>query len=352
MKAGAAAEIGPGEVMIEINDLHNLCANQRFLAIELINRGIEVSVFDWPNEILEANFAGRNELFIDIDNSTMPYAASVISGSKSLTKTLLSRAGVAVPAGHHFPAVDRDAIIAFALNHLTFPVVLKPSNGNQGQNVHTGLESEIEIRHALQCIQESRGNVEVLIEEQFHGAEYRIFITRTGEYAILHRDPAHVIGDGLHTIQQLAELESKRRLNPRLNCLCAIELDIEAERYLRKQGLSIEYTPKNGEKIYVRGSSNVKMGGVPEDYTDRAHASAVSIAWKALLSIPGLPYAGIDFMTSDITVPQSDTSYRILEINSVPGIGMHMAPGRGTPRNVAGMIVDLVFPESIQRMAA
>jgi cyanophycin synthetase len=353
VKVGVVAQMDEEDKnMIESKELQNLRANQRFLAIELMSRGIDVSVFDWTNEVLEARCEGRHELFLDIDNSNMPYAASMISGSKPLTKNLLKRAGISVPVGQHFAISDKDAIKAFVLNFLTFPVVIKPSVGNQGLGVHTGLESLEEISYALQCIEETHGKIEVLVEEQFHAAEYRIFITRAGDCAILHRDPAHVIGDGIHTIQELAVSESERRLNPRVNCLCEIKLDYEAERYLRKQGLTVQSIPSHGEKIYVRGSSNVMMGGVPEDYTDRVHPSAVSLAWKALLAIPGLPYAGIDFMSTDITTVQTSSSYRILEINSVPGIGIHMSPGRGKPRNVAAMLVDLIFPESIKRMAA
>ncbi|HBA44434.1 TPA: hypothetical protein DCZ31_00090 [Patescibacteria group bacterium] len=34
-----------------------------------------------------------------------------------------------------------------------------------------------------------------LIEEQFNGKEYRVFIAKTGNYAVLHRDPAYVVGN-------------------------------------------------------------------------------------------------------------------------------------------------------------
>jgi len=338
--------------MITIEELQTLTANQRFLAIELINRGIDVDIFDWTNEVLEVRHAGRHELLLDIDSSTMPYAASIISGSKPLTRILLGRAGISIPAGHHFPVNAHDTISAFVTTQLCFPLVVKPSVGNQGLGVHTGIETIEDLTHALFSIQESHGAVEILVEEQFIASEFRVFITRNGDYAVLHRDPAHVFGDGIHTVQELAEAESERRLNPRVNCLCPIALDEEAGRFLRKQGLSFSSIPSAGEKIYVRGSSNVKMGGVPEDCTDRVHPSVIAIARAALNAIPGLPYAGVDFMTRNISAPQSGDSYRVLELNSVPGIGMHMSPGRGRPRNVAGMLIDLIFPESRERLAA
>ena len=36
----------------------------------------------------------------------------------------------------------------------------------------------------------------------------------------------------------------------------------------------------------------------------------------------------------------------IVEVNTVPGIHMHMRPSEGKPRNVAKYIVDMIFPET------
>ena len=55
---------------------------------------------------------------------------------------------------------------------------------------------------------------------------------------------------------------------------------------------------------------------------------------------------GLDFMSSDITCEQRADSYRIFEMNSLPGIGMHIAPGRGVSRNSAAIIADMIFPET------
>ena len=333
--------------MREVFNVSELRANQRFLAQELMFRGIEVTLFDRNNEILEATYGDHRELFSDIDSSIVPYTASVIAGSKSLTKRLLQRAGVRTPRGQHFPTEAVDEVALYAERTLGFPVVVKPSFGVQGESVFTGLESVEEVRAAVQAIVNESGNQEVIVEEHFTGHEFRVFLTARGGFAVLHRDPAHVIGDGAHSIELLATWESYRRAHPRINCLCPITLDGEASQHLKRQGLSFSSVPRLGEKVYLRGSSNVKKGGVPTDVTELAHPSVIEICNRALASIPGLPYAGIDFMCGDIREKQDGDSYRVLEINSVPGIGIHMAPGRGRPRNVASMIVDMIFPETI-----
>jgi cyanophycin synthetase len=205
------------------------------------------------------------------------------------------------------------------------------------------------VRAAVQAIENDSGAQEVLVEEFFRSHEFRVFLTARGHFAALYREPACVVGDGVRSIEELAQAESYRRMHPRANCLCEITLDAEVSHYLKSRALSLISIPRVGEKVYLRGSSNVKKGGIPTDVTHLVHPSVLTICRAALAAIPGLPYAGIDFMCADIRKPQDGNSYRILEINSVPGLGIHMAPGHGKPRNVAGMVVDMIFPETISK---
>ena len=136
-------------------------------------------------------------------------------------------------------------------------------------------------------------------------------------------------------------------MNPRTNALCEILVDDELVKYLSKSGLTLQSIPKNGEKVYLRPNSNVAMGGICEDYTDRVHPSVIEIGLEVLKAFPGLPYVGIDFMTKSIEKKQTDDSYRIIEINTVPGIHMHFRPAIGKSRNIAKYIVDMIYPETI-----
>ena len=82
------------------------------------------------------------------------------------------------------------------------------------------------------------------------------------------------------------------------------------------------------------------------DYTDRVHPSVIDIGMKVLEAFPGLPYVGIDYMTNSIEQEQNDDSYRIIEINTVPGVHMHFRPAIGKSQNIAKYMVDLIFPET------
>lgn len=324
----------------ELKELHT---NQRLLVEELQSRGVDVKLISKEMELLEAEYLDHKEFLLDRDSSINPYAASVISGDKYLTKRLLQRQGISVPEGEQFNEVDDALVYA---QDLGYPVVVKPVFGSHGYGVHMDLEDLCEVKEAVDEVVESIGNRSYIVEEQFEGKEYRVFITRNGDYAVLHRDPAHVIGGNKLTVEVLAAMESHKRMNPRDTCLCPIMLDDIAESYLARDGKDFAYVPKDGEKVYLRHNSNVAMGATCEDYTDKVHPSVIGIAKKVLETFHGLPYAGVDFLSKDITAEQTQDMYRIIEVNSVPGIHMHMRPGTGEPQNVAKYMVDMIFPET------
>ena len=54
-------------------------------------------------------------------------------------------------------------------------------------------------------------------------------------------------------------------------------------------------------------------------------------------------------MTNTIEEQQNDYSYRIIEINTVPGVHMHFRPAVGKPQNIAKYMVDLIYPETKEK---
>ena len=58
----------------------------------------------------------------------------------------------------------------------------------------------------------------------------------------------------------------------------------------------------------------------------------------------GLDVCGVDFLTTDITQSHKFTGGAICEVNAAPGFRMHVAPSEGTPRDVAGPVMEMLFP--------
>ena len=67
------------------------------------------------------------------------------------------------------------------------------------------------------------------------------------------------------------------------------------------------------------------------------------MAIRAIKAI-GLDIGGVDFLTRDITESYRDAGGGICEVNAGPGFRMHVAPSEGTPRDVAGPVIDMLFP--------
>ena len=323
-----------------------LHSNQKLVIYEMLKRGIDVEIIDYDREIVMAHYKGHDELLYDRDSSITPYSLSVLAGDKAFTKKMLERNGVSVPIGIDFYANEREKFYK-AFDVLSSPVVIKPIHGSHGDDVYTDIRSISEVDDALDAIlAHSSPYSKVLIEEYFKAREFRVFITTRGDYAILERDPAHIYGNGIDNIKKLIDDENYRRMHPRVNSLCEIVIDKEAEKYLNRKNISLYDIPKKDEKVYLRDNSNIAKGGVSIDRTDEVHPTVLEIGKRVLSSFPGIPYLGIDFMTEDISKEQNDDTYRIIEINTVPGVDMHYRPALGKSRNISKYIVDLIYPET------
>ena len=209
------------------NVYKNLHSNQKILIYEMLKRGIGVEVLDENLELIKATYNDHEELIYDRDSSIMPYSLSILAGDKGITKKILMDNGISVPLGETFYLRDYDFILK-AFDVLASPVVLKPVFGSHGYDVYINLKNKSEVENAIEKMILTRGeNTKVLIEEYFDAPEYRVFVTKNRDFAVLNRDPAHVFGDGKSTIKELIDRENYQRMNPRTNALCEILVDDE-----------------------------------------------------------------------------------------------------------------------------
>lgn len=328
-------------------DLTRLHTNQRLLVEELLRRGAVVAPFDYDLELLEVTYEGRTEFLMDRTTRATPYLSSSFTADKHLTKQILARAGISTPEGRVFDGAQASEAAAYAAS-IGFPLVLKPNVGSHGDLVQSGLETTAQVESAIAAFIAQAGPHEYfIIERHIPGHEYRIFVTAKGDYAVLMREPAHVVGDGVRTIADLAAAETERRQAVKQaqgSALCPIALDGVVDDFLKRKGLDIRHIPKKKEKIALRLSSNLAQGGISRDMTDEVHPTALSIARRALAAFEGLPCLGIDFLTPDIAADQTRTPHAIIEVNANPGLAMHHMPAIGAPRNVAAHLADILFP--------
>jgi cyanophycin synthetase len=278
------------------------------------------------------------------DNTSMSAVAKQICCSKNDTKEFLRINGIRVPRGTNYYRKSVDKMIEYAKS-LGDRVVLKPDNGDFGHHVYCNIKPE-DIKQILDKIPTKYDMFNV--EEFIKGKDYRVLATKKGFIAVCQRRAANVIGDGKSTIKELITETNKYRhkkySEPRIYPREQIQIDDHLLLFLEKNNKTLDTIPEKDECVYLRSNSNVSSGGESIDLTDKAHPSVKKIAMQVLESIPGLSYAGIDFMTPDITKDITN-NYAIIEVNNMPGLSVHHYPDVGKPRNAAGALIDLVFPK-------
>ncbi len=265
-----------------------------------------------------------------------------IAGDKDLTATLLGSAGLPVPR----QATVRT--VAGALDgaeRIGFPVVVKPLDGNHGRGVCLDLRSAAEVETAFEVARAESKRGTVIVESFVTGRDYRCLIVDGRMQAIAERVPAHVVGDGTHTVQELVDITNAdpRRGVGHEKVLTRIRTDAAAEEVLAGQGHTLASVPESGELVKLALTGNMSTGGISIDRTFDAHPDNVEIAEEAA-RVVGLDVAGIDFICPDIASPVRETGGAIVEVNAAPGFRMHTHPTVGVPQFIAKPVVDLLFP--------
>lgn len=265
-----------------------------------------------------------------------------IASNKELTNRLLHEVGIPVPRGVTVRNVE-DAVRE--ARRIRFPVVIKPLDGNHGRGVCINLKDEEEVREYFPvALSESRNGV-VVVESFIEGRDYRILVVNNQVVAVAERVPAHVVGDGEHTVEELIEITNSdpRRGVGHEKILTRISIDSQSLETLERQGLALTDVPAQGQVVPLKRTGNMSTGGTSIDRTDDIHPDNEEIARQAAMVV-GLDIAGIDFIVPDISKSIRQTGGAIVEVNAGPGFRMHTNPTEGHPRHVGRAVVDMLFP--------
>jgi cyanophycin synthetase len=282
----------------------------------------------------------QRRILASITSETRQIAAEIAS-DKRLTHRILEDLGLPVPRQ---VLVDEAEEAVEEAERLGFPVVVKPLDGNHGRGVAIGLKTHEQVRGAFESAREHSG--QVIVEACQSGHDYRILVVNGRVVAVSQRVPGHVIGDGRHTVAGLVDRVNAdpRRGVGHEKVLTRLEIDRQARRLLEAQGLTLESVPQEGRTVYLRSTGNLSTGGTAIDRTDVIHPDNREMAERTVQAI-GLDVAGVDFICPDIRRSYKDVGGAIVEINAAPGFRMHVAPTEGTPRDVAGPVIDMLFPK-------
>jgi cyanophycin synthetase len=268
-----------------------------------------------------------------------------IASDKELTNRILADLGLPVPRQITVYG-EEDAVRA--ARRLGYPVVVKPLDANHGRGVALDLKDEEAVRGGYRGAREHSRTV--IVETYLTGFDHRMLVVNGELIAVAKRVPGHVVGDGTHSVAELVEITNRdpRRGIGHEKVLTRLEFDAQAERLLAAKGYSPGTVPAEGEVVYLRSTGNISTGGTAIDVTDVVHPDNREMALRAVKAV-GLDVGGVDFLTDDISRSYREIGGGICEINAAPGFRMHVAPSEGTPRDVAGPVMDMLFPPGTPR---
>ncbi len=272
--------------------------------------------------------------------SRTPHIAVELASDKEETNKILGNLGLPVPQQR---LCSREDDASRAAEAIGFPVVVKPYNGNHGRGVSLNLRTTEQVRAAFQVAQQISRSV--VVERFVVGDDHRMLVVNNELVAVSKRLPGHVVGDGTQTVEALvAEVNADpQRGIGHEKVLTRIEFDHQADRLLAEKGYTRQSVPAAGEVVGLRLTANLSTGGTAEDVTDVVHPDNAEMAVRAIKAI-GLDVGGVDFLSPDITESYKTVGGAICEVNAAPGFRMHLAPSSGRPRDVAGAVIDMLFP--------
>ncbi len=195
-----------------------------------------------------------------------------------------------------------DVLSCIAKSTITYPFIVKPEMGGQGI-LFRKIDNEAELKHY-----HVNNPVEYIIQKMVHyPVEVSVFhIKHPNEpkgliTGFLHKIPLHVVGDGVHTLQQLITQNPKaaKRYN---------------DLHSRHEGNWQTIIPA-GQKYILSYAANHNKGAHFVDLKNEIDDNLLAIFDKLSISINDFFYGRYDIMCSSIADLKQGKNFTILEYN-------------------------------------
>ena len=312
----------------------------QILLKDSIKRGIKFDVLDRDENFVELVKNNKVEYVKQATKTSKDsYSTVLLMEDKFVTKKMLDKNNIKTPTGEMFNSYE-DAISEID-SYIGKGLVIKPKSTNFGEGIsifpsggnYDDLEKAIKIAFEYDNA--------ILVEEFITGIEYRFLVINDKVEGILRRVPANVTGNGVNSIEELVEIKNRDSLRgyKYKKPLEKVQLDDIAVSFIKKQGLDVDYVPKENETVFLRENSNISTGGDSIDYTDDMPDRFKAIAVDAAKAV-NAKICGVDMMIDNYE--DENSKYAIIELNFNPAIHIHCFPYKGRERKIGGKVLDLL----------
>lgn len=316
-----------------------LNASSRIMYQEALSRGITCTVFS-DHETILMEKDGHQWYVRGSRNSFQSSVGKTIADLKPLTKEVLLKFGF--PTGKFVKVGSKDGLtdaLKAEVGAFRYPIVMKPIDARHGEGVVVGLKSLAELESVY------KPKTAMIVEEQLRGVEYRIVCVDYKFVAAAFRKPAHVIGDGKRTIEELVAEKNTHpwRGESHEKNLTLIKIDDTVVANLAELNMTPTSVPAENLEVLLRKTANLSTGGEAWNVSDQVHPANRKV-FEEIARHCDLNVAGIDVMCDALDKPLTEQPYAgIIEVNASPGLRMHHFPIQGEPVNVAGKILDSIM---------
>lgn len=258
-----------------------------------------------------------------------------LAGNKPIIHKMLTDQNIAVPKYLAYELSTLAKADAF-MRELGGRFVVKPASGTgAGAGVVTNILDEKTLRRASYIA--SAYSPDLVIEQQIPGDSYRLLYLYGELVDVIRRDPPVVVGNDQKSIKKLMHEETEKRLSshPPI-ALHPLSIDLECKYVLAQQGFSLSTVPKEGEIIKVKKAPNQNSCYENHTVRDDVCPSLIDLG-RDLAAMLDIKLAGVDIITSDISIPLEESGGVINEINTTPGLHHHHLVAEFEDRAVVGV---------------
>jgi len=268
---------------------------------------LDIPILSNNYEYLELGIGSSLMKFMStITSKTSPIGIKLVA-DKLKTSRILSKLGM--PAPVNFKVNNADECI-IAAKKISYPVVIKPQDREQGRGVFANIIDEKTLIKSFNNAKNFSNNI--LIEKHCYGVGHRLTVFGDCVVKVTKKLPLGVVGDGKSTIAELISDINKKKVNP------DEFFDNEAKELLIQQNLSIESILDLDKFIPLRRTNNYSRGGSVEVIPlNQVHPDNIDLAISAS-RLFGLDIAGIDLIIPEIKISWLESEAIICDINSQP----------------------------------
>lgn len=327
-------------------DLSVLKLTSRLIVERALARGWGVTGYTSNNAIFSFDIPGKNRQvrIFSASPPQMSYPAVKVTNDKYITNQILGSIGMPVPKDKLIKineSFENQRVQEFLEELGT--VVVKPLDSSHGNGITVDITSQDQLLEALNDAKAHTKKSVVLMQQQVAGFDVRLLCIDYKFAGAITRTPAQVIGDGVHTVEELTIIVNKsddrgENYKGRLNFI-----DTTASfKYLGEKKLQI--IPEAGEIVQVIGVANIGMGGERKNIYDDTPDFLIEIAEKAVKELD-LPVCAVDFMTAvepkkNITIEELNPF--IIELNGCPQLLIYDDPQSPEQKAFIDKYLDLV----------